>query len=464
MNDLKSKNFLILLVLFSPIFYNYFFRLIPRETRNLSLDNPDFINIGLGVLFFLFLLFIGNQIRFSLNLSSLSISIVLYFFSFFIFDNYFLFITRFFNIKFTFLFVNLAWILIFFINKKSNIYKVVAVFSFMYLFREFGFELLYNNFDLSPKTYTVPDETEVWLPVTKNIFANNYFYGLETITHNGYGLLIAYINSISSVIFLKSSSFIFFPFIKNVFYFLTLLFIYEIKGSDLTKLVFSIFLTIVTLNSHWFRYIFFNSMMLESGVSYFFGVIMYSIMDVSSKKEKYICSLLLGFLFFSKQFIAGLAILYLIYLYIKKELDIFALSLGLTSILIAFLNAISLKVDMTWRNYLSFFDSSWTDERSYNLENFQNIINQFLIDKPVSYLLFVLVILYSLNLKNNYSYFRDFSNLIFFNTFLVFMLYIFIWTDVEYGSSYRYLMNIFHLLIPIYIYSIDNFLGDNKKL
>ena len=74
----------------------------------------------------------------------------------------------------------------------------------MYLFREFGFELIYNNFDLSPKTYTVPDETEVWLPVTKNIFANNYFYGLETITHNGYGLLIAYINSISSVIFLKS--------------------------------------------------------------------------------------------------------------------------------------------------------------------------------------------------------------------------------------------------------------------
>ena len=156
--------------------------------------------------------------------------------------------------------------------------------------------------------------------------------------------------------------------------------------------------------------------------------------------------------------------MYLIYLYIKKELDIFALSLGLTSILIAALNAITLKVDMTWRNYLSFFDSSWTDERSYNLDNFQNIINQFLIDKHVSYLLFVLILLYSLNLKKNYSYFRDFSNLIFFNTFLVFILYIFIWTDVEYGSSYRYLMNIFHLLIPIYIYSIDNFLGGRKKI
>ncbi len=464
MNDLKSKKFLILLVLFSPIFYNYFFRLIPRETRNLSLDNPDFINIGLGFLFFIFLFFIGNQIKISLNLSSLSISIVLYFFSFFIFDNYFLFITRLFNIKLSFLIVNLAWILIFFINKKSNIYQVVIVFSFMYLFREFGFESIYNNFDLSPKTYTVPDETEVWLPVTRNIFANNYFYGLETITHNGYGLLIAYINSISSIIFFKSSTFIFFPFIKNVFYFLTLLFIYEIKGSDLSKLVFSISLTIVTLNSHWFRYIFFNSMMLESGVSYFFAVIMYSIMHVSSKKEKNISALLLGFLFFSKQFIAGLAILFLIYLYIKKELHIFGLSLGLTSILIAILNSIFLKVDMTWRNYLSFFDSSWTDERSYNFDNFQNIINQFLIDKPVSYLLFVLILLYSLNLKNNYSYFRDFSNLIFFNTFLVFILYIFIWTDVEYGSSYRYLMNIFHLLIPIYIYSIDNFLGNNKKI
>ena len=172
MNNLKSKKFLILLVLFSPIFYNYFFRLIPRETRNLSLDNPDFINIGLSFIFFIFLLFVGYQIKISLNLPNISISIVLYLFSFFIFDSYFLFITKMFNLKVVFLFINFIWILIFLLNKKTSKTQIIFFFLIFYFLREFTFELLFNNFELSPKTYTVPDETEVWIPVTKNIFSN----------------------------------------------------------------------------------------------------------------------------------------------------------------------------------------------------------------------------------------------------------------------------------------------------
>ncbi len=465
MNNLKSKKFLILLVLFSPIFYNYFFRLIPRETRNLSLDNPDFINIGLSFIFFIFLLFVGYQIKISLNLPNISISIVLYLFSFFIFDSYFLFITKMFNLKVVFLFINFIWILIFLLNKKTSKTQIIFFFLIFYFLREFTFELLFNNFELSPKTYTVPDETEVWIPVTKNIFSNNYFYGLETITHNGYGLLIAYINSITTILFYKSSVFSFFPFIKNVFYFLTLLFIYEIKGSSISKVLFSSVLTIVTLNSHWFRYLFFNSMMLESGVSYFFGVILYSFGIAKSKKEKHIFSLLLGFLFFSKQFIATLAILYLIYLFIKKDIKIISLIIGLSSILIAVINSFLLKIDMTWSTYFVFFNSTPTAhrQRSVNLENIFNIVNQFLIDKPLSYFLLILFLLFLINSKINYFQYNKLVNLILLNTFLVFILYIFIWTDVEYGSSYRYLMNIFHLIIPISINSIDNFLLNKIK-
>ena len=112
----KAKNIYILLVLLSPIFYNYFFNLIPRETRNLSLGNPDFINIGISFIFFIFLYFVGSQIKISLNLSNISIAIVLYFFSFFIFDSYFLFLTRLFHIKYVFLIVNILWIFIFLVN------------------------------------------------------------------------------------------------------------------------------------------------------------------------------------------------------------------------------------------------------------------------------------------------------------------------------------------------------------
>ena len=54
------------------------------------------------------------------------------------------------------------------------------------------------------------------------------------------------------------------------------------------------------------------------------------------------------------------------------------------------------------------------------------------------------------------------SVIIVINSSLVFILYITVWSDVEYGSSYRYLLNIFHLLIPIYLVAIDKFIFSNK--
>ena len=109
--------------------------------------------------------------------------------------------------------------------------------------------------------------------------------------------------------------------LKTYSFFLTLLFIYEIKVKNIFKFIFVIVLVIVTLNSHWFRYLFFNSMMMENAASYFFGVLLYSKREHLNKYEKYLTSLLIGVLYFSKQFLSFLAIFFFIFLFITKKIS-----------------------------------------------------------------------------------------------------------------------------------------------
>ena len=66
------------------------------------------------------------------------------------------------------------------------------------------------------------------------------------------------------------------------------------------------------------------------------------------------------------------------------------------------------------------------------------------------------------NFKSNYLQFRELIYIIIINSSLVFILYITVWSDVEYGSSYRYLMSIFHLLIPICLVAVDKFIFPKK--
>lgn len=466
-NLLKSRNIrtIILLLLFIPIFYNYFFRLIPSETRNTSISNPDFINILLSLALFIVLYFLGTRVKVIFNLSSISISIIFYLFSFFIIDNYFLFLTKFFTFKQIFIFVNIIWLLIFIVNKNINNLEVLFFIIVFFIFQKYVASYIFLNYELTPLTYTVPDETDVWLPATTYLFENNYFYALNNVSHNGYGLLITHINSVSTQIFYYLNNYLYFPLIKNVFFFLTLLFINEIKVRKISKLVFLSAFLVVTLNSHWFRYLFFNSLMMENAASYFFGVLIYSMTISSTSFEKYLSTLLVGVMYFSKQFLSALGILFLIYLFIQKRLNKKQLLIGLSPILISLSNALFLNVDITWSNYFKFFNGQSSSEKKelFNIDNILNIINQFLIDKPVSYFLFIFVIIFMFNFKSNYLQFRELVYIVAMNSSLVFILYTTVWSDVEYGSSYRYLMNIFHLLIPIYLVAIDKFIFSNKK-
>ena len=463
----KNLRTLLVVAFFTPIFYNYFFKLLPSETQDFSLDNPDFINLFLSLILFLYFFYVGINIKKIFDLSSISISIVFYLFSFFVIDNFFLYITKEFTFKEMFIFVNAIWLILFLLNKDlKNLHIILFVFSIFFI-QKYLISYFVLNFDLTPLTYTVPDETDVWIPATTYLFENNYYFAINNVSHNGYGLLITHINAVSTNIFYYSNNYMYLPFTKNVFFFLTLLFIYEIKVKNISKFIFLMVLAIVTLNSHWFRYLFFNSMMMENAASYFFGILLYSKKEELKPFEKYLTSLLIGILYFSKQFLSFLAIIFLIYLFLAKKMKGRELFLGLSPIFISLSNSFILNIDITWSNYFRFFNFSNQEEQiisnnHYSFTNIINIVNQFLIDKPVSYFLFIFLILFLCNLKSNFKLHKDLLYIVLINTILVFALYITVWSDVEYGSSYRYLMNIFHLLIPIYLVAIDKFIFSNK--
>ena len=98
--------------------------------------------------------------------------------------------------------------------------------------------------------------------------------------------------------------------------------------------------------------------------------------------------------------------------------------------------------------------------RNLKLDNITNIIQQFLIDKPTSLVVLIFLIINLYIFINKRSLPRT-INLIFFicliNYFLVNVLYISYWQNVEFESSYRYLMSCFHKKFLSNIVSLDEF-------
>ena len=78
------------LFIFLPLFVNYLINQVNKGLIN-SLNQVNYFNLFSTILFFFFLYSLGNNISIALNIKNKSFSIVLYFFSFFIFDNFLLF-------------------------------------------------------------------------------------------------------------------------------------------------------------------------------------------------------------------------------------------------------------------------------------------------------------------------------------------------------------------------------------
>ena len=96
--------------------------------------------------------------------------------------------------------------------------------------------------------------------------------------------------------------------------------------------------------------------------------------------------------------------------------------------------------------------------RNLEISNISKIINQLLIDRPVSYLLLLFIILNIFRLTKNSK--DEELNLIFtlviINFVLIFTLYVAWWQDFGIQSSFRYILNLFNLFYLSTIIHLDS--------
>ena len=98
------------------IFLNSIFNLLFGNKK--YIDEINFFDLLGGLLLFLFLYAVGNSLKFSLRFESVSLGIIFYLFSFFIFDCIVLFFYRKLSFFEILLVVNLLWISFFIFKLK----------------------------------------------------------------------------------------------------------------------------------------------------------------------------------------------------------------------------------------------------------------------------------------------------------------------------------------------------------
>ena len=246
--------------------------------------------------------------------------------------------------------------------------------------------------------------------------------------------------------------------INYLFIFLFFTFIYEISKSKKSFIFLSVLFLSVILSSHWFTYVFFGSLLSEVISSFCFGVLFTEIVNRKNKQDIYFVFLLFsfGFIYFSRQFISTLVVLFIIYQALKlKKISVLV---GLYGFVLKILQSTILP-NNTLDPYINEREFS---NVAFNVENVLKMVKQFFIDKPVTYLVLVFFILTILNFKNQYKNI-DYYLFLSTNVFLVVLLMIFIWRKDDVQSSYRYLLNTFYLIVYPMSSSLDMMFAKFKE-
>ena len=231
-----------------------------------------------------------------------------------------------------------------------------------------------------------------------------------------------------------------------------------------SKYVFFFSFSALIFNSEWLKFLFIDSLMTEGVLSYLFCVTLLSIIkSLKIKKGNlYIPFILMGLLYFSKQFISLLSLFVILYFLLSKKNRKFAI-VGFVGFLLKELSYLTHFKNIT-KNFLlrrtdlqdTFFDLILL--RDLKLENFLIILKNLSKDIPLT-----LIFIYRLLLTIIFFYKRNifkkdimlFTFLISMNFILIFILYISIWRNAELESPIRYMLNLLHLIFYSQFIMID---------
>ena len=401
------------------------------------------INLLLGFCLYILYIFVGKVIKNILDLKYVMSGVAIFWLLLFSFDNVFIFFTKYLNFY--------SWVITFFILflifcfiKKIDLKDIFLIFCLLFLIRYFVDYLFSQSIEITflAENLFTTDESKLWLPATQIIFNENYFHVLTNNPYPGYGLFTSYVGALNSLVLLQSDDFKYLLGVNYVTIFLFFHFLYEVAKSKKTLLINYLIFSSILLTSSWFTYVFFGSLLSEGIASFCFGVLFTEIVNHNKKinNKFYLVLYLFGFLYFTRQFLSVLVVIYLSYLFLRNKN--FKYLIGLVPLVIKSLQS-NFVPNVTFDAYIN---EGLLNELYFNFYNIPKTFKQFFIDKPITYffLIFIFVILiYFKKIYNNI----DFLSIISLNTLMVFALMVFFWNKSDVESSYRYLLSIFYLTI-----------------
>lgn len=398
------------------------------------------------------------MIKSAFSFSTVSFSIIFYLYSFFMVDISLLFFTDAFLFSEIFLLVNVLWIII--VVYKSR--KITPLFMPLL---SFGLLNLFNNiyYDKFNKNQNLFGDVEaVFFPHTKNIYESSYFISMSNPVMSGYPQFTSYIDALLFKISFTDEIYVYMKQSSTIFIFLTVLFFFEVNFSKYSKLFSSlIFLSLVS-NSKWLEFLFSASLMSERLVSFTFAVLVYSIFQKSNINVKYFEFLTFGMMIFTKQFTSTIVLILLIILIASVKYRRYVL-VGLIPSILKELGFVTYFSQLEKDHHIKQIDVQDTVFdllllRDLDFTNIYKIIQNLIIDKPLTYLIVLLFTLLLLNIKN--GYYKEIDLQIYLlslilNVTLISLLYISAWRNMELESPIRYILNMLHLKILVIFLLID---------
>ena len=464
-NFIKSN----LLIIFSiPVIINTGYNLFEQtDLKILSQINfMKLVSFILGTIFFVYLSsFLNNQFL----LGGKSVSLVLFLTSYFIFDTVLLFISKNFSFRLTVIIISIGWCFLIFQKTKSliEIAKILSLFSLYRIFNYIFIADISNNSNYQELSTDVPAQ---WFGIASMIYEKNYFFALENNLIEGQGLLPSYIQALLLEMGFNLEKFQFIQINAYLFLSFIILLITDLKISKKNKIASSTFLVATLINNDWLEYLMINSMMIEGIVSFLISVYLYNFIQMYKIKnyKSFLFFLSFGGMALTKNFVSLISLLLIIgsIFLIKKNIFltasfvIYGFNFFYQKIYFSQVRSVAYTSEIDFKDLL--LDFLYLRDLSFT--NVRNIFEQLLIDKPTTYIFlgflivnFISLFRYRINLQTDELVF-GFALL---NYILVNLLYISYWKNIEFESSYRYIVSCFHLIFISLITRISKF--ENTK-
>lgn len=413
----------------------------------LKINIYDFIST---LLLFIFLYLIGNNIKKIFNFDTVSFGIVVFLTSFYIIDLHTILIFNKLSFNTNFLVVSFMWTIFFLFKNNQFKTNLNLIISYIVL-------RTYNTFfndKITTNTNIIGDVEAIFFKQSKNIYENSYFYSVINYVDEGYPQFSSYLQSLMYKISFNSELFNYKVPTSQIVFLLIVLFFLDLDISKANKSFLIYTYTLMIFNNQFYQFLFTTSLMSEGIVSYLIVVVLF---EVFKMKEKHvdlkIIFLIIGILYFTKQFINSFTILFILFSFFNKHLRKYAV-FGLYLPLIKEVNYYFNFNNITGGHHLSQINVLQTlvDLLTLNNLKFSNIsiiFQKILMDKPYFLFLFLfffsIIYFYKVHDFKKKIQINSYVFIILLNYLFVFALYISAWQNMELESPIRFFLTYFNL-------------------